>query len=385
MRLGHLSQLSTLFAGLGLIQGCSSASSEGPNGQSGYPGYTLTQGGGGSNLGGMGTGNAVSGGNVPGVGGAAPSGQGGRAPGAGGAVGYGGALPGGGGSPPGGGGAQPGGGAPPVGGAGGESGGAPAGGNGGMSGGGGAAPIEKPPCLKDASQIVLIGDSYINWGTHTFPQDMNAVSMLNIGLYAVGGTSMGSGGIGLIPPQFDTALAAHPTIKVVIMDGGGNDVLLPDVAKFPQGGDCKMKGAMSPSIPDCQKIVQAALDAGVKLFLHMADKGVNDVMYFFYPHVPLNTVLGGTDPNGMLDYALPKIKEQCEKAWDTSYAANPQKPLRCHFIDTVPIFQGHNDYFAAGDVHENSTGSKAITAAIWAKMKTDCVGQPASSGCCTPQ
>ena len=49
--------------------------------------------------------------------------------------------------------------------------------------------------------------------------------------YSAGWGYYPSGGIGLIPPQFDTALAAHPTIKVVIMDGGGNDVLLPDTAK----------------------------------------------------------------------------------------------------------------------------------------------------------
>lgn len=382
MRVAHLSQLSTLLAGIGLVSACSSATSESPNGQGGLPGYVPHGGGGASNVAGM-----VGAGNALGSGGGVALGQGGNSPGAGGSpIGYGGAIPGGGGSLPGGGGNSPGG--APHGGAAGANGGAPAGGNGGMSGGGGSGgegpPPAKPPCVKDGSEVVLIGDSYINWGTHTFPQDMNAVSMMTIGLYAVGGTSMGSGGIGLIPPQFDTALAAHPTIKVVIMDGGGNDVLLPDTVQFPQGGDCKMKGSMSPSIPDCQKIVQTALDAGTKLFLHMADKGVKDVMYFFYPHVPLNTVLGGTDPNGMLDYALPKIKAACDGAYDTSFAANPQKTLRCHFIDTVPIFDGHMDYFAAGDVHENPTGSKAITAAIWAQMKTDCVGQTAASGCCAP-
>lgn len=241
----------------------------------------------------------------------------------------------------------------------------------------------RPPCLQDSNQIVMIGDSYVNWITHTFPTDMNTTSGLTIADFAVGGTSMGSGGIGLIPPQFDSALLTHPNILAVIMDGGGNDILVPDTVQFPNGGDCKNLGTQSPSISDCQAIVQKALDAGTKLFMHMAESGVKDAMYFFYPHVPTNTWLA-TDPNGMLDYALPKIKAACDGAYQASIQLNPAKPIRCHFVDMVPVFDGHPEYFASGDLHPNSTGSKAMAEAVWAKMKQDCVAQPASSGCCSP-
>jgi hypothetical protein len=260
-----------------------------------------------------------------------------------------------------------------------------AGGMGGMSGGGGmgGAP-PKPPCLSDASQLVMIGDSYVNWITHTFPQDMNDVSMLNIGDFAIGGTSMGSGGIGLIPPQFDTALMTHSKIIAVIMDGGGNDILVPDTTMFPHGADCKAMGAASPMIPDCQAIVKKALDAGQQLFIHMADNGVRDAIYFFYPHVPTGTWLA-QDPNGMLDYSLPLIKAACDGAYDLSVKMDPTKPITCHFVDMVPVFDGHPEFFAMNDLHPNPMGSKAMAAAVWAKMKQDCVAQPASSGCCTPQ
>jgi hypothetical protein len=229
----------------------------------------------------------------------------------------------------------------------------------------------------------MIGDSYVNWITHTFPQDMNDVSMLNIGDFAIGGTSMGSGGIGLIPPQFETALMTHPKIIAVVMDGGGNDILVPDTAMFMHGADCKAMGTMSPSIPDCQAIVKKALDAGTQLFIHMAGKGVKDAIYFFYPKVPTGTWLA-QDPNGMLDYALPLIKAACDGAYDLSIKMDPTKPIRCHFVDMVPVFDGHPEFFAMNDLHPNSMGSKAMAAAVWAKMKQDCVAQPASSGCCTP-
>jgi hypothetical protein len=44
----------------------------------------------------------------------------------------------------------------------------------------------------------------------------------------------------------------------------------------------------------------------------------------------------------------------------------------------VPVFKGHDDYFAAGDIHPNPMGSAAMAKAIWGKMEDDCVWQAAS-------
>src|SRR5262249_5096665 len=152
-----------------------------------------------------------------------------------------------------------------------------------------------------------------NWVTHTFPSDLNALAGQNFRLYAVGGYSMGSGGIGLIPPELDQAIAADPDIKTTVMDGGGNDILIPDTLQFPQGGNCK-NDLNAANIPDCQPIVQKALDAAATMMKHAADAGIKDVVYFFYPHVPEGTLLGGLHPNAMLDYALPKVHALCDQA-----------------------------------------------------------------------
>jgi len=359
------------LAALGAF-GCSSHDGTGTTGTGGFRFRSSGSGGAAASISG-GAPNAASPGGMGGTlagGGGPVSSSGGAPPESGGAVGSGGTTGG-------------------AGGAGGAGAAAPAGvdAGGGADGGeadSGAANEGTPPCLTDSSEIVMIGDSYVNWITHTFPQDMNTASMLDIADFAVGGTSMGSGGIGLIPPQFDTALGTHPKIIAVIMDGGGNDILVPDLGMFPDGAECKAMGAASPSIPECQAIVQKALDAGTALFLHMAASGVRDAVYFFYPHVPTGTWLA-QDPNGMLDYALPKIQAACEGAYAESLKADPNEPIRCHFVNLVPVFDGHPEYFATNDLHPNSTGSKAMAASVWAKMKTDCVAQPASSGCCMPE
>jgi hypothetical protein len=253
-------------------------------------------------------------------------------------------------------------------------------GGGGMSGAGGGpvVPSVRPPCITKSSQVVLFGDSYMNWVSHTFKADLDAQAGQTFRSYAQGGWSMGSGGIGFIPTQLPTAIAADPDMKVAIMTGGGNDVLVPDTAQFPQGGSCK-NDLNSPSIPDCQAIVDLAISAALGLMDDAVAAGIEDVVYFFYPHVPEGTLIGGLHPNAILDYALPKVKAACDGA-----EARTGGALRCHFIDLVPVFDGHPDWFAPTDIHPNTTGSAAMANVVWQKMVDDCIGQTADSGCCEP-
>jgi hypothetical protein len=236
----------------------------------------------------------------------------------------------------------------------------------------------KPRCLQKPSQVVLIGDSYVNWVSHTFPADLAKEAGQTFRSYAVGGTSMGSGGIGLIAPQLEMAVTEDPDIKLSVMTGGGNDVLVPDVAMFPRGAECK-NSMSSASIPDCQRIVTKALDAAGKMMERSIEIGVEHVVYFFYPHVPNGTLVGGLYPNAILDYSLPRVKEFCE----TTSTRSGGK-LTCHFVDLIPVFEGHPEYFAPTDIHPNLQGSAAMAKAIWGKMKESCIAQPASSGCCEP-
>ncbi len=261
---------------------------------------------------------------------------------------------------------------------GGEGGTAGSGGSGGISGSGGTGGgPSKPKCLAKDSQVVVIGDSYINWGTHTMPQDFKTVSNQSWRMYAVGGASMASGGIsGFIPDQFEQAVFADPDITTVVMDGGGNDILIPNA--FLGGGDCK-NSTMAATMPACQNIVQMAIDRAITLMNRAADAGVKDVIYFFYPEVPEGTLIGGAHPRTILNYALPLVRETCEGA-----EARTSGKMKCHFIDTIPIFRGHDDWFAAADIHENAMGSMAIAQEVWQVMQDNCIAQKAGNSCCEP-
>ncbi len=358
------SHLGLIAAALGVLSGCGAEADTGPNdGAGGFPVYTGAGGGGGFP---PGSGGFVqgSGGFVQGSGGFV-QGSGGFVQGSGGLVGSTGGF---------------------VGSTGGVIGAGGALTTGGTTGAGGAGPGLKPKCLTKGSQVITIGDSYINWASHTFPADLNKEAAQTFRpTYAIGGMSMATGGIPLGPPpgvafipdQFPYAYKADPDIVAVVFDGGGNDVLIP-AATYAQGAQCK-NSADSANVADCKAIVQAALDASTKMVQAISDKGIRDVVYFFYPHVPEGTAIGGAHPNAILDYSMPKARDLCATAESVTGGKT-----RCHFVDMIPVFQGQSNVFAPGDIHPNGAGSALMAKAVWAKMKENCVAQPASSGCCEP-
>jgi hypothetical protein len=270
----------------------------------------------------------------------------------------------------------------------------PAGTDGGDGDGDGDGGSGLPPCLDDPRELIVMGDSYVHWISHTFPQDLAstyggaAVGVWDVPYeeggrnYAVGGYAMATGGWGLIPEQLPLAVADDPKIHSAVMTGGGNDFIL--VSEEWVGGDqCRNDPSPMPQRV-CQDIVQAALDAGSQLMIDAADAGIRDVVYFFYPNIPDGTWVGGEHPNALLDWSYPKVQALCDDA-----LANTGGRMRCHFLDLRPVFAGHPEYFAGGtfgegDIHENSEGSKAMAKVIVELMKDRCIAQPASSGCCQP-
>jgi hypothetical protein len=237
----------------------------------------------------------------------------------------------------------------------------------------------RPKCVTQDSQVLLVGDSYINWISHSFPADLAELSGQDWRLEAIGGTSLASGGLaflglGFIPDQFDRAMAADPNAHTIVLDGGGNDVLLRDTALAPSS--CTRSG--SSEDPGCQRIVGLAVDAARDLMARAASQGIRDVVYFFYPRVPAFTFLTEDDPNEILDYALPKARDVCERAEDAT-----EGKLRCRFVDMVPVFDGHPEYFNE-DIHPNQVGGRVMAEKIWQVMEDNCVGQKGAKECCEP-
>jgi lysophospholipase L1-like esterase len=251
------------------------------------------------------------------------------------------------------------------------------------AGDGGGPPANKPPCVTKATEGAFVGDSYITGALSPALQAsldpilMMAGQVTGYTNKAVAGTAMAAGGIGLIPPQYDSLVGTD--VRLVILDGGGNDILIP--ATGSPGTNCKNMAGNSMT-KACQDIISAALAAGATLMQKMADNGVKDVIFFGYPHVPPST-LGGTNGNELIDYATPLTKASC----DGELMATGGK-LTCHFIDLRTPFGNSGvagtPNIGGDNVHPTAAGQAIIAGEIEKVMKASCLGQPVSSGCCTP-
>jgi hypothetical protein len=264
------------------------------------------------------------------------------------------------------------------------AGGSGAGDDGGGSGAGDSGPpANKPPCVTKSTEGAYVGDSYITGAfSPSLQSTLDPIMMMagQTAVYtnkAVAGTAMAAGGIGLIPPQFDSLVGTD--IRLIILDGGGNDILIPPTGS--PGTNCKNMAGNSMT-KACTDIIAAALAAGQTLMQKMADNGVKDVIFFGYPHVPSST-LGGTNGNELIDYATPLTKASC----DGEFMATGGK-LTCHFVDLRGPFGNSGvagtPNIVMGDVHPTQAGQTIIATEIEKVMKASCLGQPVSSGCCTP-
>lgn len=256
-----------------------------------------------------------------------------------------------------------------------------------MGGSGGTVPVTtpdaKPPCLKKPSEVVLLGDGYIKYPYHTFPEDLAA---------EVGSTyrDLVRGGDGLLAPasgllqtmaqSYAIGVAADKDIIAVIMTGGGDDIFFSMMSTTPsQDNDCK-NSPDSPTIKACQDVVAAAVAGARSLLDTMASDGVKDVVLLGYPHIPSGG-LAGMNPDPLYRYLATMMKPLCD---DTE--KNTGGKLRCHYLDLVPIFDGHPDWYDTSLEHyyPNAMGGEAMAKAVAKELKDDCIAQDPSSGCCAP-
>jgi hypothetical protein len=161
-----------------------------------------------------------------------------------------------------------------------------------------------------------------------------------------------------IATQYTTAHMADPDIDTIIMDGGGNDVLL---------GDRSCLTTAPPANTSCANTIMTALGIAKTAIAQMHTDGVKHVVYFFYPHVE-TTGLGGPAVNDTLDWAYPLAKAACE--------TSPE----CVFVDTRASWGDmqamYIDPLLGLNVHPNDAGSAALVdLAIWPAMVSSCSAQ----------
>ncbi len=247
------------------------------------------------------------------------------------------------------------------------------------------------------NQVVLIGDSYLDPAYSNAALDLYTLAQTAGSLpanttyrhYYQGGAAMANGALQFnIPYQYesqaktDLAVMNPANIDTIIMDGGGNDVLIDQQSCLT---------SPPPGNTACTTTITGATNRAGSLLQEMASNGVRHIVYFFYPH--LDPAGGGIlptpapDVNVTLDYAYPLAEQVCcgttftATASTTSSAPYTCKGMtsgtECIFIDTRPAFEGHvADYIKTTDhVHPTPAGAQVIANLIWQTMVDNCIAQ----------
>lgn len=232
----------------------------------------------------------------------------------------------------------------------------------GLGGADGASARAKPPCLKDPSQVAMLGDSYVAAPSYIGAAIVSAAvadgSLASGQSYqdlSVPGTTVNSG---QIPSQLDSALAKYPKLKTYITDGCGNDII--------QSLVCLAPGSDQNS--DCTDIIQECITNFRTMGKKAKAAGVTDVIMFQYPD---NVPIGGAD---ILRYGV----EEGKKAAAEMSTAD----FRVYLVDTAPLMKDHPDWYVDGLIHVDSNGAKLIGDTIYDLMKDNCIAQPENLGCC---
>ena len=233
----------------------------------------------------------------------------------------------------------------------------------------------------------MLGDSYMDVGNvgPTIMKDANNAMYRHYYL-AASALNYESGALNIVY-QFDTeaemdTTVTNPTdIKVVIMDGGGNDVLI-------NNSQCLSISPTADTGNSCHTAIDASVMKGQMLEQDMSSKGVQHIVYYFYPDLDA-TVSGHQYAGAWVDYSYPKAAASCcgagnvPSSGDTSCHGNGVSATTdCTWIDTRPEFMGHNNHldaanywFQSDNIHPNQPGADAISAKVWAAMQKYCIAQ----------
>jgi lysophospholipase L1-like esterase len=180
--------------------------------------------------------------------------------------------------------------------------------------------------------VLIIGDSYFPAAGGEIVKELRRLSGANYRDRSVGGAKMAA-----IINQYETAPAPQP--KVLIMDGGGNDIL--------QNPGCA---------PGCAQEMQAVTQAR-DFFRQAQTDGVQHIVFIFYYDMPVM--------KAGLDWMRPMMAAECQ-----------QSPVPCHFVDNQPLFAGMDaSTYTTDGIHPTAAAADIIAGQTWSIMQRDCVAQ----------
>lgn len=221
----------------------------------------------------------------------------------------------------------------------------------------GCGDLLSKPMIRDADNdnVVFLGDSIFALSGE-IQQNLHARAGGTFRNYTTSGAELNGG---LIQPsivtQFAMAFADDPTSKVYVMNGGGNDILIPTVVGDPF--DCLTGflefGRLSRK---CRELIADIRVEQTDLLNQMAANGVTDVIYLGYYFTKAG-LIGRESLEEAVDFGDEMLAAGCRDA-----------VLNCTFIDPRRVVTNRD--IVVDGVHPNASGSRKLADLIWPLLAT---------------
>jgi lysophospholipase L1-like esterase len=217
------------------------------------------------------------------------------------------------------------------------------------------------PELVKNDKVIILGDSLFAL-SGKIADDIEVYSGEAYRHYCISAAQMIGGVVVDVPDQYENAKADDPNIRTVIMDGGGNDILITNSNLC--SGDVVSQ--------ECKDAIEPVFAEAERLFREFKDDGVKNIVYMGYYDVnPEGILVPDNGFYGVIDYAYEKSTALCDnlnKEFGTTMVG--------YYVDTRAAFEGHfADFITSDGVHPTALGSQVLADLIWAKMKANNIEQ----------
>jgi len=203
----------------------------------------------------------------------------------------------------------------------------------------------------DNNQVVTIGDSIfaLSGKLQDYLEDYAGETFRR---YTISGAEITGGIIATdIATQFEIAKSDNPNIDTILMDGAGNDILIPAIALFDPY-DCKTQwyewGRLSST---CKNFIDDLYVDTVNVLNNIDANGVDNVIFLGYYYTK-DALLWLDSLEEAVDYGDMRLSQAC--AYSTA---------NCTFVDPRSIIND-SDIIIDG-IHPTSSGSRKLANLVW--------------------
>lgn len=202
----------------------------------------------------------------------------------------------------------------------------------------------------DNDQVVFLGDSIFALSGE-LQDNLEDYAGETFRRYTLSGAELKGGSIATsVYDQYGIARRDNANIDTIVMDGGGNDILIPAIFLDPY--NCKTEwwqwGRLSGT---CKRFIDDVYVDAVNLLNRMDADGIDQIVYLGYYYTK-DALLWLDSLEEAVDYGDLRLGQAC--AFSTA---------DCRFVDPRSVIRD-SDIILDG-IHPNSNGSRKLANLVW--------------------